>query len=78
MREGYLPLRDDTLPARFFEETIHTKYGAPLILDSAKFEEQRALWYSAYGLGEDGTPSRATLERLDLAFVLPEMSNVLG
>ena len=77
MREGYVPARDDTLPARFFEETIHTKYGKPLILDRAKFEEQRALWYSAFGLTEKGTPRRETLERLGMGFVIPDLGNVL-
>lgn len=77
MREGYVPARDDTLPARFFEETIHTKYGKPLILDRAKFEEQRALWYSAFGLTEKGTPKRETLERLGMGFVIPDLGNML-
>ena len=78
MREGYLPLRDDTLPARFFEETIHTKYGTPMILDRAKFEEQRSVWYSAFGLSDDGTPPRATLERLGLDFTISALADVLA
>ncbi len=77
LREGYVPARDDTLPARFFEETIYTKYGKPLVLDRAKFEEQRALWYAAYGLTEKGTPRRETLERLGLGFVLGELGDAL-
>jgi len=77
MREGYMPARDDMLPARFFEETIQTKYGQPLVLDRAKFEEQRALWYSAYGLTAEGTPRRETLERLGMDFVIPELGEAL-
>lgn len=78
LREGYLPERDDTLPDRFFDETIHTKYGKPLKLDRAQFLEQRAIWYKAAGLTEKGLPPKETLSRLGLEFVMPQLRGVLG
>lgn len=78
IREGYLPQRDDKLPNRFFEEVIHNKYGKPLVLDQAKFQEQRAFHYSIYGLKQDGTPQREDLVRLGLDFVIPDLERLLG
>ena len=41
IREGYLPVRDDMMPDRFFEETIYNKYGEPKILKREEFLEKR-------------------------------------
>ena len=77
VREGYLPYRDDTLPDRFFEETIHTKYGKPMKLDKNQFLEQRAIWYKAAGLTDKGLPTQDTLKRLGMDFVIPQLKDVL-
>jgi len=77
IREGYLPSRDDVMPERFFEETIHNKYGEPKILDHDEFLEKRKERYLSYGLREDGTPSADTLEDLGLGFTVEAVEEAL-
>ena len=71
IREGYVPERDDTLPDRFFEETIYSKYDGPKVLDKEEFLEKRKDLYHSYGLRDDGTPSPTLLEELGLGFAIP-------
>ncbi|MDO8636327.1 MAG: aldehyde ferredoxin oxidoreductase C-terminal domain-containing protein, partial [Dehalococcoidia bacterium] len=78
LREGYIPLRDDGLPDRFFDETIQTKYGVPLKLDRDKFMQQKDTWYSARGLTAEGLPKVADLERLGLGFAVPVVEKASG
>lgn len=78
LREGYIPLRDDGLPDRFFDETIQTKYGVPLKLDRDKFMQQKDTWYSARGLTAEGLPKVADLERLGLSFAVPIVEKASG
>ena len=78
IREGYVPSRDDQLPDRFFDEVIHSKYGEPKVLDREKYLQARRKSYLSFGLNEDGLPSRATLERLDLGFAVPVLERRLG
>jgi len=74
LREGeYVPRCDDTLPDRFFEETIFTKYGKPLVLERTKFLQERERRYKEWGLSNEGLPIRATLKELGLDFVIPEL-----
>ena len=78
IREGYVPTRDDTLPDRFFEETIYSKYGVPKILDRVKFLETRRKTYLSFGLTEEGLPPRQKLEELGMGFVIPVLEEKLG
>jgi aldehyde:ferredoxin oxidoreductase len=78
MREGYVPTRDDTLPDRFFEETIYSKYGDPKILDRDKFLETRKKTYLSFGLMETGIPSGKRLEELGMGFVIPVLEEKFG
>jgi aldehyde:ferredoxin oxidoreductase len=71
LREGHVPLRDDWPPDRFFDETIYSKYGEPKKLDRAAFEKERESWYLANGLSKEGMPTRDTLKKLDMEFVMP-------
>lgn len=71
LREGHIPTRDDIIPARFFDEVIHTKYGKPLKLDRAEFEKEREKYYVSVGLNKEGIPPREYLEKLKLEFVVP-------
>lgn len=73
IREGYVPTRDDTLPDRFFDEVIHTKYGKPCKLDRSEFLNVRKKWYQAIGVNEDGIPTREGLKKLALEFVVPAL-----
>jgi len=77
LREGeYVPKRDDTLPDRFFKETIYTKYGKPLVLDKDEFLRERVKRYKEWGLSEDGLPPKASLEKLDLGYVISELEQI--
>jgi aldehyde:ferredoxin oxidoreductase len=78
IREGYVPSRDDVLPDRFFDETIHNKYGEAKVLSREKFLEARKKAYLSYGLNEEGIPSRKTLEALEMEFVIPTLEKKLG
>jgi aldehyde:ferredoxin oxidoreductase len=74
IREGYLPLRDDMLPDRFFEETIRNKYGEPKILKKEEFLEKKEKTYLAFGLNRKGIPPRDNLEKLGMEFVIPTLA----
>jgi aldehyde:ferredoxin oxidoreductase len=76
IREGYLPLRDDMLPDRFFEETIHNKYGEPKILKKEEFLEKKEKTYLAFGLNRKGIPPRDNLEKLGMEFVIPALDSL--
>jgi len=77
LREGYVPERDDMLPHRFFEETIHNKYGAAKSLDKETFLRRRKETYRSYGLEENGIPSARFLEELGLEFTIPRLEETL-
>lgn len=77
MREGYVPERDDTLPDRFFDETIYNKYGEAKVLDRKAFLEGRTRIYRSQGFQDDGTPSRERLEELGLEFTIPTLETQL-
>ena len=78
IREGCLPVRDDILPDRFFDEVIYSKYGEPKVLDRKKFLEMREKTYLGFGLNAKGIPARKTLKDLDMEFVLPALEEKLG
>ncbi len=77
LREAhYLPVRDDTLPERFFTETIYNKYGKPFILDRGEFSELRKLYYKKEGLSDEGLPTKDTLGQLGLDFTIPVLEDM--
>ncbi|HME41456.1 MAG TPA: aldehyde ferredoxin oxidoreductase N-terminal domain-containing protein [Syntrophorhabdales bacterium] len=78
LREGYLPTRDDLLPDRFFDEVIYNKYGEPRSLDREKFFEMRKKTYLAFGLNEEGLPTKKRLRELGMDFVIPALEEKLG
>lgn len=78
IREGYLPTRDDVMPDRFFDETIHNKYGEPKVLDREQFLELREKTYLQLELTPEGIPSREKLEELGMDFVIPVLESQLG
>ena len=78
IKEGYVPLRDDVLPDRFFEETITNKYGEPKILKREEFLERREKTYLAFELNRSGIPPKENLKKLGMDFVIPTMEKTLG
>jgi len=73
LREGHVPTQDDTVPDRFFDEVIYTKYGKPLKLDRDDFRKEREKFYLSIGLNKDGIPPKEYLEKLELEFVMPTL-----
>ncbi len=72
LREGdYVPVEDDDLPRRFFEEPIEDKYGETHQLDRNEFLSDRRQRYEQWGLTDEGIPSRATLSEVGLDFAIP-------
>lgn len=78
IREGYVPTRDDIMPDRFFEETIHNKYGEAKILDQETFFKEREKTYLEFGLTSEGIPQREQLKNLGMDFVIPVLEKEIG
>lgn len=77
LREGdYVPTRDDDLPKRFFDETIHNKYGEPKVLDREEFLSMRRTRYLEYGLSEEGLPVKDNLQKLGLDFTIQSLAKI--
>jgi aldehyde:ferredoxin oxidoreductase len=76
LREGYVPVRDDMLPNRFFDEVIYNKYGQPRKLDRDEFLAKREKWYTNLGLGKEGLPREEDLQELELGFVIPDLEKI--
>ena len=78
IREGYVPVRDDILPERFFEETIYNKYGDPKILKKDEFLERREKTYFSFELNRNGIPPKENLRKLGMDFIIPTLEKTLG
>ncbi len=78
IREGYLPVRDDVMPDRFYEETIYNKYGEPKILNREEFLEKREKTYLAFELDRNGIPPKENLKKLGMEFVIPALKKTLS
>jgi aldehyde:ferredoxin oxidoreductase len=65
-----LSRKDDTLPARFFEEALPEGNARGAIMDRSGFERMLSEYYELRGWDvETGVPLQRTLERLDLVSV---------
>ena len=78
IREGYLPIRDDVLPDRLFEETICNKYNEPKVLDHDEFMKTKEEKYLSFELNNQGIPPKESLEKLGMEFVIPELEEIIG
>jgi len=78
IREGYVPVKDDVLPARFFEETLYNKYGNPKTLKRNEFLERREKTYLSFELNRNGIPPKENLKKLGMDFVIPALDKTLG
>jgi aldehyde:ferredoxin oxidoreductase len=80
IREGLRPDRDDVLPERVFTEplTLGPKAGTPAaIYDREQFKTDKQEWYAARGCDEHGIPTKTTLRKLGLDFVIPTLSKLV-
>ena len=78
LREGYVPVRDDIMPDRFFEETIYNKYGEPKVLKREEFMDKREKTYLSFELNRNGIPPKENLIKLGMEFVIPTLEKILG
>ena len=79
IREGLRPDRDDILPERVFTEplTLGPKAGTPAaVYDRRQFETDKQEWYTSRGCDEHGIPTKDTLKKLGLEFVIPTLENI--
>ncbi|MHB8781354.1 MAG: aldehyde ferredoxin oxidoreductase C-terminal domain-containing protein, partial [Candidatus Geothermincolia bacterium] len=58
--------QDDYPPPRAFEEEMHDAVNNGARIDRAEYEVALSSYYDIRGWDEDGTPSKALLEKLDL------------
>ncbi len=80
IREGLRPDRDDVLPERVFTEplTLGPKAGTPAaIYKREQFEADKQEWYAARGCDEHGIPTKTTLKKLGLDFVIPTLGKLV-
>ena len=64
---------DDMLPRRFFEESLKTLGSDIPALEAASFARMLNEYYEINGWGEDGVPTRQTLERLELTEAVDDL-----
>jgi aldehyde:ferredoxin oxidoreductase len=81
IREGLIPDRDDILPQRVFTDplTLGPKAGTPAALyDRKTFEADKQSWYIARGCDTRGIPTKATLRKLHLDFMIAGLEQVVS
>jgi len=69
LREGF-SADDDTLPDRFFTESVPTRHSPATSLNREKFHEAIHTYYCMMGWDEAGHPRESTLLDFDLEWVL--------
>lgn len=67
VREGFTR-RDDWLPERFFHPRMPDE-SSETAVDSAALEKARSIYYSMMGWNDEGVPTKAKLEELDIEWV---------
>jgi aldehyde:ferredoxin oxidoreductase len=72
LREGFSPA-DDTLPERFFKESVPTRHSPSASLDRTKFHHAIQTYYSMMGWDEAGRPRESTLVDFELDWLLGSM-----
>jgi aldehyde:ferredoxin oxidoreductase len=72
LREGFSPA-DDTLPERFFKESVPTRHSPSASLDNSKFHQAIQTYYSMMGWDEGGRPRESTLVDFELDWLLGAM-----
>jgi aldehyde:ferredoxin oxidoreductase len=68
-REGF-GRKDDKLPKKFFKALQGTGPTAGFALTHEEVDTAIDAYYKLAGLDEDGTPTRETMENLDLAWAM--------
>jgi aldehyde:ferredoxin oxidoreductase len=71
LREG-LTVDDDSLPERFFAESVPTRHSASTRLERKKFNDAIRMYYSMMGWDSRGVPLESTLVDHELAWVLDQ------
>ena len=76
LREGFIPLKDDILPDRCFEEVLVDKYGNKLMLDKNWYLTELERYYTANNLSQRGFPTKEHLKQLELNYVIPVLESI--
>jgi len=69
LREGF-SAADDTLPDRFFSESVPTRHSPAASLNREKFHQSIQTYYSMMGWDETGRPRESTLIDFELDWLL--------
>ena len=69
LREG-LSAKDDTLPERFFSETVPTRHSPSASLDRETFRQAVQTYYGMMGWDEAGQPRESTLVDFEVEWLL--------
>jgi aldehyde:ferredoxin oxidoreductase len=69
LREGFLAA-DDTLPDRFFNESVPTRHSLSTSLSGEKFHQAIQTYYGMMGWDETGRPRESTLVDFELEWLL--------
>ena len=69
LREGF-SAADDTLPDRFFSESVPTRHNLSTSLNRKKFHQSIQTYYGMMGWDETGRPRESTLVDFELEWLL--------
>jgi aldehyde:ferredoxin oxidoreductase len=72
LREGFTAA-DDTLPERFFTESVPTRHSPSASLNREKFHKAIQTYYGMMGWDEAGRPRESTLVDFELEWLLGVM-----
>jgi len=72
LREGFTR-KDDTLPARFFEEHIEDGPAKGEIIPRDKFDKMLDIYYEIRGWNKEGIPTESKLKELGLSDLSREL-----
>lgn len=79
IREGFIPLEDDTVPDRMHNEPFQTgpKAGKPTAVYARDlYEKHRQQWYKDRGCDCNGIPTKETLQKLELDFCIRDLQKL--
>jgi aldehyde:ferredoxin oxidoreductase len=72
LREGF-SADDDSLPDRFFSESVPTRHSSAASLSRERFNDAVRTYYGMMGWDEDGKPRESTLVDFELESLVDAM-----
>ena len=71
-REG-LTRDQDTLPKKLFKKALEHGRSEGMVMDNEEFQHGLDMYFEQAGWDNNGTPTRATLEEIGLAWVADDL-----